>query len=74
MSRDIRPRQVLTHETRPNHSEARFFTMATRHLTPEVRLANEAILPSRDASGLLTLITVGLVLANVIVLAAIVGS
>ena len=48
--------------------------MATRQLTPEVRLANEAILPSRDAGGLLTLIVLGLMLANVFLLAALASS
>jgi hypothetical protein len=42
--------------------------MATSHLTPELRPAE------RDAGGLLTLIAVVLVMANVIVLAAIAGS
>jgi hypothetical protein len=48
--------------------------MATSNLTPELRLANEAIAPSRDARALLTLIVVGLVLANVFLLAALVSS
>jgi hypothetical protein len=42
--------------------------MATSHLTPQLRPAE------RDAGALLTLIVVGLVLANVLVLAAIAGS
>ena len=42
--------------------------MATRNLTPELRPAE------RDAGGLLTLIAVGLALANVFLLAALVGS
>jgi hypothetical protein len=42
--------------------------MATRHLTPQLRPAE------RDASALLTLITVGLVLACVFLLAALAGS
>jgi hypothetical protein len=42
--------------------------MATSDLTPELRPAE------RDASALITLIAVGLVLANVFLLAAIAGS
>jgi hypothetical protein len=42
--------------------------MATSTVTPELRPAE------RDAGGLLTLIVVGLVLANVFLLAAIAGS
>ena len=42
--------------------------MATSYLTPEVRLAE------RDAGALLTLITIGLVLANVFLLAALASS
>jgi hypothetical protein len=42
--------------------------MATGHLAPKLRPAE------RDASALLTLIVVGLVLANVFVLAALAGS
>jgi hypothetical protein len=42
--------------------------MATGHLAPELRPAE------RDAGALLTLITIGLVLANVFVLAALASS
>jgi hypothetical protein len=42
--------------------------MATSKLTPELRLAE------RDAGALLTLIVVALMLANVLAVAAIVGS
>jgi hypothetical protein len=42
--------------------------MATSHLSPQLRPAE------RDAGGLLTLIVVSLVLANVFLLAAIAGS
>jgi hypothetical protein len=59
---------VFEHLTRPNHSEGDIFTMAASHLTPEPRPAE------RDASALLTLITVGLVLANVFLLAALASS
>jgi hypothetical protein len=38
--------------------------MATRHLTPELRLANEAIAPDRVASAIITLVTLGLVIAS----------
>jgi hypothetical protein len=45
--------------------------MATRHLTPQVRLANRA---DREASAVVTLVIIGLVLANVFLLAALAGS
>jgi hypothetical protein len=48
--------------------------MATSKLTSELRPANEAIALSRDAGSLLTLIVLGLVLANVLVLAAAIAS
>jgi hypothetical protein len=50
--------------TRPDHNEGMSFTMATRHLTPELRPAE------RDAGGLLTLIVLTLVFASIVTLMA----
>jgi hypothetical protein len=44
--------------------------MATKLLAPQLRLAIEAIEDERQASAVLTLVAIGLMLANIAVLAA----
>jgi hypothetical protein len=40
--------------------------VATKYLSPQLRLANEAIAQERQAGTIVTLVAVGLVLANVL--------
>jgi hypothetical protein len=40
--------------------------VATKYLSPQLRLANEAIAQDRQAGAIVTLVVVGLALANVL--------
>jgi hypothetical protein len=48
--------------------------MATKHLSPQLRLANEATAEERQASDLLALVAISLTLATITILAMLAGS
>jgi hypothetical protein len=48
--------------------------VATKYLSPQLRLANEAVALEREAGAIVTLVTISLVLANVFLWAMLAGS